>query len=93
MSASVTLSNLSWSAPDGTHVLSDLSFGFAVERTGLVGRNGSGKTTLLRLITRELAPQAGAVSLTGTAGLLRQDLLAGPSETVADLFEATRRSR
>ena len=88
MPASVTLSNLSWSAPDGTTVLSDLSFSFGAECTGLVGRNGSGKTTLLRLIAGDLAPGSGQVHVVGTAGLLRQEILPAPSETVAGLFGA-----
>ncbi len=33
------------------------------ERCGLVGRNGSGKSTLLRLITKELEPDSGSVSV------------------------------
>ncbi|MFQ5437629.1 MAG: ABC-F family ATP-binding cassette domain-containing protein [Paracoccaceae bacterium] len=35
----------------------------AGRKVGLVGRNGTGKTTLLRLITGEINPDAGAISL------------------------------
>ncbi len=88
MSDSVTLSGLTWATPDGTAVLSGLAFSFGAERAGLVGRNGSGKTTLLRLIAGELAPGFGHVHVAGNSGLLRQELLADRSETVADLFDA-----
>ena len=32
-------------------------------RVGLVGRNGTGKTTLFRIITGDLSPEGGTVSL------------------------------
>jgi ATPase subunit of ABC transporter with duplicated ATPase domains len=83
---SITASNLAWSTPDGRPVLANLDLSFGTERTGLVGRNGVGKSTLLRLIAGELQPQAGAVSLSGTLGVLRQAVQVDPTETVADLF-------
>ena len=88
MPASISLSNLSWSTPDGTPLFTDLTFTFGPERTGLVGRNGTGKTTLLGLIAGDLAPDAGQVLRSGTVALMRQDTLERPSETIADLFGA-----
>ena len=89
MPASITVSRLAWSTPDGRPVLSNLDLSFGSERTGLVGRNGVGKSTLLKLIGGDLAPQSGEVSITGTLGMLHQTVQAAPRETVADLFGAT----
>ncbi|MEH2513991.1 ATPase subunit of ABC transporter with duplicated ATPase domains [Nitrobacteraceae bacterium AZCC 1564] len=86
VSASITLSHLAWSAPDGRQLYSDLSLSFNAERAGLVGRNGVGKTTLLKLIEGEVRPHAGAVSVNGTLGVLRQSVQIAREETIADLF-------
>src|SRR5699024_9619330 len=86
MPASVTISRLSYLGPDGQNLFSNLDLSFGPGRTGLVGRNGVGKTTLLRLITGELAPAAGAISVSGRIGVVRQELLPGVGETVADRF-------
>lgn len=88
MPASITLSNLSWSTPDGRPLFSNLNLSFGIERAGLVGRNGVGKTTLLKLITGELSPASGAVSISGTFAMLHQSVQVGPLETIADLFGA-----
>jgi ATPase subunit of ABC transporter with duplicated ATPase domains len=87
--SSIMLSRLAWSTPDGNSVFADLDLSFGRERAGLVGRNGVGKTTLLKLISGELQPHAGSVSVSGTLGLLRQTVQVGPAETVADLFGVT----
>jgi ATPase subunit of ABC transporter with duplicated ATPase domains len=86
MPASITLSHVSWSAPDGRSLLSDLDLSFGPERTGLVGRNGVGKTTLLKLISGELRAHSGTVAVHGSLGLLRQIVQADPAETIASLF-------
>ncbi|WP_144578678.1 ABC-F family ATP-binding cassette domain-containing protein [Agrobacterium sp. DE0009] len=88
MPHSITLSDLSWSTPDGHPLFSNINLRFGPERTGLVGRNGVGKTTLLKLIAGELTPFAGTVSVSGSVNLLRQSVQVVSDETVADLFGA-----
>jgi ATPase subunit of ABC transporter with duplicated ATPase domains len=75
MPASITLSDLSWAAPDRPPLFSHLSLSFGPVRTGLVGRNGVGKTTLLKLIAGELYPRVGGVAVSGSLGVLRQSVL------------------
>jgi ATPase subunit of ABC transporter with duplicated ATPase domains len=89
MPASIVLSRVALSTPDGRTLLSDIDLSFAPERTGLVGRNGVGKTTLMRLIAGELAPQSGTIAVGGTLGVVRQSVLIKPNETIADLFGVT----
>lgn len=68
----VTADRISAETPDGNRLFDNLSLAFGRERTGLVGRNGVGKSTLLRLIAGDRPPSHGAVSRTGTAGMLDQ---------------------
>ncbi|WP_431205132.1 ABC-F family ATP-binding cassette domain-containing protein [Bradyrhizobium betae] len=86
MPASIILSNLSLSSPDGRSLLSNIDLTFGAERTGLVGRNGVGKTTLLATISGQHDPRSGRVLVNGTIGLLRQDAQPFAGATVADLF-------
>ena len=86
MPASITLSKLSWSTPDSRPLFTNLDLSFGLERTALIGCNGVGKSTLLRLITGELAPAAGTVSVAGSIGMLDQRVQIWPDETIATLF-------
>ena len=88
MSASIAISDLSCSTPDGRSLFSKLDLGFSAERAGLIGRNGTGKSTLLKIIAGDLPPGSGNVSVSGSLGLLRQSVQVTPHETVADLFGA-----
>ncbi|MBX5185213.1 ABC-F family ATP-binding cassette domain-containing protein [Rhizobium sp. NZLR5] len=89
MPASITLSQVSWSAPDGRPLFSDLDLSFGAERIGLVGRNGVGKTTLLKLVSGEIKPHSGTVSVGGSLGILRQSVQVAADESIADLFGVT----
>ncbi|MFC9331033.1 ABC-F family ATP-binding cassette domain-containing protein [Kitasatospora sp. NPDC057015] len=84
--ASIVCSRLSFSWTDGTPVFQDLSFAVGAGRTGLVAPNGSGKTTLFKLLTGELTPTAGSVTVSGTVAYLPQDLPLSADRTVADVL-------
>ncbi|MEU2561538.1 ABC-F family ATP-binding cassette domain-containing protein [Streptomyces longispororuber] len=84
--ASVVCSHLSFAWPDDTIVFADLSFTVTTGRTGLVAPNGAGKSTLLKLITGELTPATGSVTVTGTLGHLPQSLPLTGDLTVAEVL-------
>lgn len=84
--AAVTIDRLTFTWPDGTVVLDDLSGSFGAGRTGLVGRNGSGKTTLLRLIAGDLSATTRTVTVAGEVAYLPQRLTLDTGRRVAELL-------
>ena len=62
----LALADLSFSYPDGTEALREVTARIPAGSTaGIFGRTGSGKTTLLRLIARVYDPPAGSISADG----------------------------
>ncbi|MCJ0901998.1 ABC-F family ATP-binding cassette domain-containing protein [Rhodococcus sp. ARC_M6] len=82
----LSLSDLTFTWPDGEQVFTGLNLVFPSGRVGLVGLNGSGKSTLLRLIAGQLTPDAGSVNASGEIGYLRQDITLDPDVRVDDIL-------
>lgn len=84
---SISISQLCFDWPDGTAVFDNLSLTVDHGRHGLIGANGSGKSTLLRLITGELGPDTGAVTVDGVLGYVPQQADTRSDQTVEETLE------
>jgi ATP-binding cassette subfamily F protein 3 len=66
----------------------------AGSKAGLVGRNGSGKTTLFRAITKEIAPEAGSITMPHNVRIGRVEQEApGTDEALIDIVLAAGKER
>ena len=85
-SPAVVLDRVTYSWPDGTVAVQDVSGAFGEGRTGLVGRNGAGKSTLLALIAGAAAPASGTITAAGQVDLMPQRLVLETERRVADVL-------
>ncbi|MCP3819897.1 ATP-binding cassette domain-containing protein [Streptomyces sp. A3M-1-3] len=87
--------HLEYYLPDGRVLLGDASFRVGEGSVvALVGANGAGKTTLLRLISGELQPHGGSVTVSGGLGVMPQFVGSVRDErTVRDLLVSVAQSR
>lgn len=74
----------------GRAIVRDFSFRITRgDRIGIVGRNGAGKSTLIKLLTGEVAPDAGEIKLAKTIDMIvidQQRSKMAPDKTVRDVL-------
>ena len=87
MPALISLNAVSYRTADTTLLFDNLTFSLTGDRTGLVGRNGVGKSTLVRLITGDLSPSEGTISVEGRIATLHQRLAPAPLDTLAGIMD------
>ncbi|MFI1175595.1 ATP-binding cassette domain-containing protein [Streptomyces melanogenes] len=91
----VEAAHLEYYLPDGRVLLGDASFRVGEGAVvALVGANGAGKTTLLRMISGELQPHGGTVTVGGGLGVMPQFVGSVRDErTVRDLLVSVSQPR
>ncbi|WP_030202801.1 ABC-F family ATP-binding cassette domain-containing protein [Streptomyces sp. NRRL S-87] len=87
--------HLEYYLPDGRVLLPDASFRVGEGSVvALVGANGAGKTTLLKLLSGELQPHGGSVTVSGGLGVMSQFVGSVRDETtVRDLLVSVAQPR
>ena len=88
--ADIIVNNLSKSFEQDRKILDGVSFDIqSGERVAILGDNGAGKTTLFRVITGELTPDSGSVSVASgkRIGYVAQMNTAGYDDTVEDVLK------
>ena len=69
----IDVSGVDYMLSDGRALLNNVSFRVGDgAKVALIGANGSGKTTLFRMISGDLQPDSGQVSISGGLGVMRQ---------------------
>src|SRR5690349_16238549 len=88
-------SHLEYYLPDGRVLLPDVSFRVGEGSVvALVGANGAGKSTLLKLVSGELQPHGGGVTVSGGLGVMSQFVGSVRDETtVRDLLVSVAQPR
>ena len=61
----IEVENLVKKYSDGVVALKGISFNASKRVTSIIGRNGAGKTTLLRILSTQLMPTSGSVTIKG----------------------------
>ncbi len=86
--SSIVVSELEYAHPGRDSLFFDVSFGVSPgEHAALVGPNGVGKSTILKLLTGELTPDEGEISMRGTVLAMTQDVgMSKPDDTLREML-------
>jgi ATPase subunit of ABC transporter with duplicated ATPase domains len=86
--SSISVSELEYAPPGRDSLFFDVSFGVSPgEHAALVGPNGVGKSTILRLMTGEIEPDEGEMSLKGSVLSMTQDVgMSRPDDTLREML-------
>ena len=86
--SSIVVSELEYAHPGRDSLFFDVSFGVSPgEHAALVGPNGVGKSTILKLLTGELTPDEGEISMKGTVLAMTQDVgMSKPDDTLREML-------
>jgi len=89
MTKAISLSNISFTLPDGKILFSDISLNIqagAGNTSALVGPNGIGKSVLARIICSEETPSSGQVSIQGKTYYMPQQWQGSIDDTIATVL-------
>ncbi|MBB5911926.1 ATPase subunit of ABC transporter with duplicated ATPase domains [Nocardia transvalensis] len=86
--AHIDIADVDYFLPDGRQLLDGVGFRLGEgAKAALIGPNGTGKTTLFGIIAGDLTPDGGAVTRSGSLGVMRQFIgQVDDDSTVRDLL-------
>lgn len=87
MSPSIQIQNLSYTPAElDKPLFKDITLQFGIDKIGLVGRNGVGKSSLLKLISSQVTPNTGKLTVQGNICFLAQNVSFAIDDSVAMLI-------
>ncbi len=86
--SSISVSELEYAPPGRDSLFFGVNFGVSPgEHAALVGPNGVGKSTILRILSGELEPDDGELSIRGNVLTMTQDVgMSRPTDTLREML-------